>query len=70
MNNAISARLFSLLEEAGVPTHFLSTTSDTGMLIRRLDMFQVEFVVRNIAARCFEADRLSGRYTTQEPTRR
>ncbi len=50
MNNAISARLFSLLEEAGVPTHFLSTTSDTGMLIRRLDMFQVEFVVRNIAA--------------------
>lgn len=50
MNNAISARLFTLLEKAGVPTHFLSTESDTGMLIRRLDMFKVEFVVRNIAA--------------------
>jgi len=50
INNAISARLFALLEEAGVPTHFLGATSDTGMLIRRLDMFKVEFVVRNIAA--------------------
>lgn len=50
INNAISARLFTLLEEAGVPTHFLGVTSDTGMLIRRLDMFKVEFVVRNIAA--------------------
>ncbi|NLE73504.1 MAG: phosphoribosylaminoimidazolesuccinocarboxamide synthase [Actinobacteria bacterium] len=50
MNNAISARLFTLLEKAGVPTHYLQTVSETGMLIRRLDMFQVEFVVRNIAA--------------------
>lgn len=50
MNNAISARLFTLLEEAGIPTHFLGTESDTAMLIRRLGMFPVEFVVRNIAA--------------------
>lgn len=50
INNAISARLFRLLEEAGVPTHFLGVVSETGMLIRRLDMFKVEFVVRNVAA--------------------
>lgn len=50
MNNAISARLFTLLGEAGVPTHFLGTESETAMRIRRLDMFKVEFVVRNIAA--------------------
>jgi phosphoribosylaminoimidazole-succinocarboxamide synthase len=49
-NNAISSRLFELLEGSGVPTHFLGTEGDTGMRMRRLDMFQVEFVVRNVAA--------------------
>ena len=50
VNNRISARLFQMLEEGGVKTHFLGLESDTAMRIRRLDMFQVEFVVRNIAA--------------------
>lgn len=50
MNNAISSSLFELLEDAGVPTHFLGREGDTAMRIRRLDMFMVEFVVRNIAA--------------------
>lgn len=50
LNNSISARLFELLEENGVKTHFLGRESDTAMRIRRLNMFQVEFVVRNIAA--------------------
>lgn len=50
MNSAISAQLFGLLEEAGVPTHFLGVEGVTGMRIRRLDMFMVEFVVRNVAA--------------------
>jgi phosphoribosylaminoimidazole-succinocarboxamide synthase len=50
VNNQISARLFQMLEEGGVKTHFLELESDTAMRIRRLDMFKVEFVVRNIAA--------------------
>ncbi|HZJ03222.1 MAG TPA: phosphoribosylaminoimidazolesuccinocarboxamide synthase [Thermoleophilia bacterium] len=50
LNNAISTRLFSLLEENGVETHFLGKESETAMRINRLDMFQVEFVVRNVAA--------------------
>jgi phosphoribosylaminoimidazole-succinocarboxamide synthase len=50
MNNAISAHLFELVESQGVPTHFLGDESPTAMAIRRLEMFQVEFVVRNIAA--------------------
>jgi phosphoribosylaminoimidazole-succinocarboxamide synthase len=49
-NNAISARLFTLLEEAGVRTHFLDTVSPTAMRIRRLDMLKVELVVRNVVA--------------------
>lgn len=50
MNNAISATLFTLLEKAGVRTHFLGTESVTAMRIRRLDMLKVEFVVRNVVA--------------------
>ena len=49
-NNAISARLFTLLAEAGVRTHFLGLESDTAMKIRRLEMLKVEFVVRNVVA--------------------
>lgn len=49
-NNAISSRLFTLLEQNGVKTHFLGVESETAMGIRRLDMFKVEFVVRNVAA--------------------
>jgi len=49
-NNAISSRLFTLLEQSGVKTHFLGVESESAMRIRRLDMFKVEFVVRNVAA--------------------
>jgi len=50
INNTISSRLFTLLEENGVRTHFLGIDSPTAMRIRRLDMLKVEFVVRNIVA--------------------
>jgi phosphoribosylaminoimidazole-succinocarboxamide synthase len=49
-NNAISAQLFTLLEQAGVKTHFLETVSPTAMRIKRLDMLKVELVVRNVVA--------------------
>jgi phosphoribosylaminoimidazole-succinocarboxamide synthase len=49
-NNAVSSRLFELLEGAGVRTHFLGLESPTAMRIRRLDMLKLEFVVRNVAA--------------------
>lgn len=50
MNNAMSARLFTLLEAAGVPTHFLGAESPTAMRVRRLDIIKVELVVRNVVA--------------------
>ncbi len=49
-NNAISARLFTLLADAGLRTHFLGLESETAMRIRRLDMLKVEFVCRNVVA--------------------
>jgi phosphoribosylaminoimidazole-succinocarboxamide synthase len=50
MNNTMSGRLFTLLENAGVRTHYLGSESPTAMRIRRLDMLKVELVVRNVVA--------------------
>jgi phosphoribosylaminoimidazole-succinocarboxamide synthase len=47
VNNKISARLFQLLEQSGVPTHFLRQVSDREMLTRRVTILPIEVVVRN-----------------------
>jgi len=49
-NNLISAILFELLEREGVRTHYIKTLSDTEMLARKVDIIQVEVIVRNVAA--------------------
>ena len=46
-SNQISAQLFRVLEEAGIPTHFLDVLSDREMWIRHLEMIPLEVVVRN-----------------------
>jgi phosphoribosylaminoimidazole-succinocarboxamide synthase len=50
VNNAVSARLFRLLEEAGIPTHFVRTVNSRDMLCRRVSIIPLEVIVRNIAA--------------------
>lgn len=50
VNNAISCKLFTLLEANGVKTHLVEKLSERDMLCRRLDIIKVEVVVRNIAA--------------------
>jgi phosphoribosylaminoimidazole-succinocarboxamide synthase len=50
VNNAISCKLFTLLEESGIRTHLVEKLSDREMLCRHLDIIKVEVVVRNIAA--------------------
>ncbi len=49
-NARISAKLFELLKKKGVPTHFEKLLSDTGLLVKRLEIIPLEVVVRNIAA--------------------
>lgn len=49
-NNSISASLFKLLKNHGIESHFIEKLSDRKMLTKHLNMFPVEFVVRNIAA--------------------
>jgi len=50
VNNAISCKLFTLLEENGIRTHLVEKLSEREMLCRHLDIIKVEVVVRNIAA--------------------
>ncbi len=49
-NAAMSAKLFTELERAGVATHFLEQADDRSLLVRRLKMYPVEIVMRNKVA--------------------
>ncbi len=50
LNNAISEVFFRLLEQNGVPTHFVRRLDDRNMLVRRLEIVPVEMVIRNVVA--------------------
>ncbi len=50
VNNRMSELFFTLLERAGVRTHFVRRLNDREMLCKRLQIIPVEVVVRNIVA--------------------
>jgi phosphoribosylaminoimidazole-succinocarboxamide synthase len=50
INNKVSERLFRLLEQSGVPTHFMERKSDREMLTKKVAIVPVEVVVRNVVA--------------------
>jgi len=50
VNNKVSERLFRLLEQNGVPTHFVERKSDREMLTKKVMIVPVEVVVRNVMA--------------------
>lgn len=50
VNNKVSERLFTLLEEKGIPTHFIERLSDREMLTKKVTIVPVEVVVRNVVA--------------------
>ncbi|MCU0936281.1 MAG: phosphoribosylaminoimidazolesuccinocarboxamide synthase [Gammaproteobacteria bacterium] len=50
VNNRFNAYIMERLAAAGIPTHFERVLSDTESLVKRLTMFPVECVVRNLAA--------------------
>ena len=49
LNNKISTELFKLLEEKGIPTHFVKMLDDNHMLHKKVDVIMIEVIVRNIA---------------------
>lgn len=50
INNKVSERLFKLVEQGGVPTHFVRRLSDREMLTKKVTIVPVEVVVRNVVA--------------------
>ena len=50
MNNRIAAGLFEMLEQSGVPTHFVSRLNDRDMLCKKVTIIPLEVIVRNTAA--------------------
>lgn len=50
INAFISAKLFELLESAGLPTHYKAYITPNLMVARKVEMLPVEVVCRNIAA--------------------
>lgn len=53
INNEISAKLFRMLGDQGVPTHFQERLGEREQLVRAVEIIPVEVVVRNRAAGSF-----------------
>lgn len=50
INNKMSALLFKMLEEKGIPTHFEELLNDREMLVKAVKILPIEVIVRNVAA--------------------
>ena len=63
INNKMSNRLIQRLEDAGIPTHFVTELNDRETVVKRVSIVPLEVIVRNIAAGSF-----SMRYGVEEGT--
>lgn len=50
INCTVSEILFTYLENHNVATHFIERVKDNEMLVRKLEMFPIEVVLRNVVA--------------------
>ena len=50
LNNQISTIIFKYLIENGIPTHFIEQLNDRDQLCRRVTIFPLEVIVRNVIA--------------------
>lgn len=50
INNRVTNHLMRMLEEKGIPTHFVRELSDRETAVRRVSIVPIEVIVRNIAA--------------------
>ncbi|GAA0598796.1 phosphoribosylaminoimidazolesuccinocarboxamide synthase [Virgibacillus siamensis] len=49
LNNEISSRVFKLLQEKGIASHFIEKLNETEQLVRQTEIIPLEVVVRNQA---------------------
>lgn len=50
VNNTMSALIFQMLEEKGVPTHLIKLLNDRETLVKAVKILPLEVIVRNVAA--------------------
>ena len=53
INNVMSNHMFQLLEQQGVPTHFVEQLSDRETLVKKVSIVPLEVIIRNISAGSF-----------------
>ena len=61
INNRMSNMLMQMLEQEGVPTHFVRELSDRDTLVKKVSIVPLEVIIRNISAGSF-----SKRYGVEE----
>ncbi|MDO4742842.1 MAG: phosphoribosylaminoimidazolesuccinocarboxamide synthase [bacterium] len=50
INNRVTNHLMKLLENNGIPTHFVEEISDRETIVKKVSIIPIEVIVRNIAA--------------------
>ncbi len=50
VNNKVSNHMFRMLEQKGIPTHYVEEISERETIVKKVEIVQVEVIVRNIAA--------------------
>ena len=53
INNVMSNHMFQLLEQQGVPTHFVEQLSERETLVQKVSIVPLEVIIRNISAGSF-----------------
>ncbi|MDO4287942.1 MAG: phosphoribosylaminoimidazolesuccinocarboxamide synthase [Eubacterium sp.] len=50
INNKMTAVIYKMLEEKGIPTHLIELISDNEQLVKAVTIFPLEVIIRNITA--------------------
>lgn len=53
VNNRMTNHIFKMLEENGVPTHYVEELSDRETAVKKVEIVPLEVIIRNIAAGSF-----------------
>ena len=50
LNNSITSKIFQMLNESGIKTHFIKKINDRDQLCKKVSIIPLEVIVRNVAA--------------------
>lgn len=53
LNKAITLLIYNMLAAKGVPTHLVADVDEVNLLVKKVEIIQVEVIVRNVAAGSF-----------------